>query len=49
MECIIGGGHDRASLSEKQSELNSMLILIIEEIQKVTKSGKETTREGIYV
>jgi hypothetical protein len=46
---MIGGGRDRASLSEKQSELNSTLTLIIEEIQKVTESGEETTRRGIHV
>jgi hypothetical protein len=46
---MIGGGRDRASLSKKQSELNSTLTSIIEEIQKVTESGKETTREGIHV
>jgi hypothetical protein len=49
MERIIGGGRDRASLSKKQSELNSTLILIIKEIQKVTESSKEITRRGIHV
>jgi hypothetical protein len=46
---MIGRERDRASLSKKQSELNSTLILIIKEIQKVTESGEETTREGIHV
>jgi hypothetical protein len=46
---MIGGGRDRASPSEKQSQLNSTLTSIIEEIQKVTESGEETTRGGIHV
>jgi hypothetical protein len=46
---MIGGERDRASLSKKQSELNSTLILIIKEIQKVTESSEKTTRGGIYV
>jgi hypothetical protein len=46
---MIGGGRDRASSSEKQSELNSTLTSIIEEIQKVTESGEKITREGIHV
>jgi hypothetical protein len=46
---MIGGGHDRASLFEKQSELNSTLTLIIKEIQKVTESSKKITRGGIHV
>jgi hypothetical protein len=46
---MIGGGRDRASPSEKQSELNSTLTSIIEEIQKVTESSEEITRGGIHV
>jgi hypothetical protein len=46
---MIGGGRDRVSPSEKQSELNSTLISIIEEIQKVTESSEEITRGEIHV
>jgi hypothetical protein len=46
---MIGREHDRASPSEKQSELNSTLISIIKEIQKVTESSEEITRGGIHV
>jgi hypothetical protein len=48
IERIIGGERDRAS-PQKQNELNSTLTLIIEEIQKVTESGEEIIRGGIYV
>jgi hypothetical protein len=49
MERTTGRGRDRVSLYKKQNELNSMLTTIIEEIQRITESGEEIIKGGIYL